>query len=182
MLFKTCTACNIEQDVTCFAPHKTGKYGVTSVCKACACARSKAYYHANKEAVAVQMKAYQKANKEAIGAYIKAYQQANKEAAADYGKAWRQANPDIMNAYAAKRRASKLLATPSWADKEAIAGMYQLAALFNSTGINLHVDHIVPLKSNKVSGLHCEANLQLLSATENIIKGNRYWDDMWTTA
>ena len=73
-------------------------------------------------------------------------------------------------------------ATPSWADKEAIAGMYQLAAIFNSTGINLHVDHIVPLKRSKVCGLHTEDNLRLLPATENITKGNRYWDDMWTTA
>jgi 5-methylcytosine-specific restriction endonuclease McrA len=51
--------------------------------------------------------------------------------------------------------------------------MYRLAAMFG-----LHVDHIVPLKGltkdgYPVSGLHCEANLQLLRQEVNGSKGNR---------
>jgi hypothetical protein len=55
--------------------------------------------------------------------------------------------------------------------------MYQLATIFNRTGMNLQVDHIVPLQSDLVCGLHCEANLQLLPASDNISKGNRHWPD-----
>lgn len=46
------------------------------------------------------------------------------------------------------------------------------------TGVKHHVDHIVPIKSPIVCGLHCEANLQILPEAENIRKGNRHWPDM----
>jgi hypothetical protein len=47
-----------------------------------------------------------------------------------------------------------------------------------STVPGTHVDHIVPLVSKFVCGLHCEANLQLLPGPENQRKGNRVWPDM----
>lgn len=47
-----------------------------------------------------------------------------------------------------------------------------------STGIDYQVDHIVPLRSPIVSGLHCEANLRVITATENAQKGNMLWPEM----
>ena len=177
MLFKVCTKCGKEQSVAFFSKHANGKHGVRPNCKTC----ERSYRQENKDAIALSAKMYVEKNKDDIVAYKKAYRQLNKEALAFKDKKYKQDNHHKVNAINANRKAIKLQATPSWTDKEAIAGMYQLAAIFNSTGINLHVDHIVPLKSNKVCGLHSEDNLRLLPATENITKGNRYWDDMWTT-
>ena len=192
-LTKVCTTCKVEKGVGDYHKKKTGKYGVRAECKCCYVERIKAYYEANKEAVLERNKAYLKDNKEAIAEYKKAWQQANKKTIADQKKAWQQANkeaiaerkkayqkanPHLCNAHNAKRRASKLMATPAWANSEAISGMYELAAIFNRTGMNLHVDHIVPLQSDLVCGLHCEANLQLMPASDNASKGNRHWPDM----
>jgi hypothetical protein len=44
--------------------------------------------------------------------------------------------------------------------------------------LNHDVDHIVPLTSKFVCGLHCEANLQYLPSRVNQSKKNRYWPDM----
>ena len=89
-----------------------------------------------------------------------------------------QRNKPLFAALTAKRRAAKLLRTPTWlseADTRAIADFYRLAAQRTvKTGVPWHVDHIVPLQGQLVSGLHVPWNLQLLPATDNIAKHNRY--------
>jgi hypothetical protein len=77
-------------------------------------------------------------------------------------------NRGYFKAKAAKYRASRLKATPIWANLVTIKEIYQTCPE------GYHVDHIVPLQGSLVCGLHCEFNLQHLSATENLSKGNRW--------
>lgn len=85
----------------------------------------------------------------------------------------------VINAKAAARRFSKAKATPSWVNVDAVLEVYaQCRALSSETGVRHHVDHIVPLRSKLVCGLHCEANLQVLPKSENLKKCNRTWPDM----
>jgi len=67
-----------------------------------------------------------------------------------------------------KRRATKLQRTAPWADLKAIKEFYL------NCPKGYHVDHIVPLQGTNVSGLHVLNNLQYLTATQNLKKGNKY--------
>ena len=85
-------------------------------------------------------------------------------------------NPVVEAARMASRKAKKISATPAWANKRKIDEIYKVAKeMRDRTGINFHVDHIVPLKSNVVCGFHSENNLRIVEASENIKKGNKFW-------
>jgi len=84
-------------------------------------------------------------------------------------KQWLTKNPDKVVALSAKRRSAKLNRTPEWVDMEEIKDIYIEA---NYQG--MHVDHIIPLQGELVSGLHVTNNLQLLTEFENLSKGNKY--------
>jgi hypothetical protein len=175
MLTKVCTGCNLEKTVYCFHKSKLGKYGVAAVCKDCRTAYRKQYNKLNR---ATARKYQQDHSDEHKSANLR-YRQANKKIIAEKNKKYRKDNSDKVNANTALRRASKLQATPPWIDLESVKAIYKQAAEATINGIPTHVDHIVPLRSNVVCGLHCEANLQLLSSSNNASKGNRWWPDMW---
>jgi hypothetical protein len=73
-----------------------------------------------------------------------------------------------------RRRAQELKAMPAWANKEAILAIYKKAKyLTETTGILHHVDHYYPLQSPFICGLHVAENLRVITASENLKKGNR---------
>jgi hypothetical protein len=88
-------------------------------------------------------------------------------------------NPEIMNAKLVKRRCHKKNAVVSWKNDFFIREIYSLASLRTKlTGFSWHVDHIVPIQSKLVCGLHWEGNLQVIPAKHNLAKNNHYWPDM----
>ena len=82
---------------------------------------------------------------------------------------WCQRNPGKVAAKEIRRKRSVAQAIPSWANIAEINAIYKTARLNGLT-----VDHIVPIKSPVVCGLHCESNLRLLSKSENSSKGNKW--------
>jgi hypothetical protein len=142
--------------------------------------RVRAYEEKNKELVAARKKIYYEQNKEADAARGKAYRASNKKKAAERARKWTQENREKVNARNSRHRAARLNATPAWANASEIVDLYEAAHAFRLyTGQEYHVDHIVPLQGKTVCGLHVPANLQVLLATENASKKNRYWPDMW---
>jgi len=89
---------------------------------------------------------------------------------------WNKNNKDKRAAYEGKRRAMQLQRTPAWdPDAHLIIAKYQLAAMFTkASGIEHHVDHIIPLQGKKVSGLHTFANLRVIPGSDNVKKSNKY--------
>lgn len=71
-------------------------------------------------------------------------------------------------------------ATPAWSDRNKVLEIYEQARKVSElTGIQHHVDHVVPLTSKKVCGLHNEFNLRVIPAIDNLKKHNRTWPSMW---
>lgn len=91
---------------------------------------------------------------------------------------WRKNNKDRARYLDAKRRAAKLNASPKWLSIEQLEEVYDfyiIARMFQYyTGLEYHVDHIVPLQGKLVCGLHVPWNLQILEARENIAKNNKF--------
>ena len=115
---------------------------------------------------------WKKENKERHAALNrKSFRASPKQQAAHNADSLRRAKrfPEKGRYAAAKRRAMKLQATPHWANQEVIKQIYKEA-----TEKGMHVDHIVPLNNPLVCGLHCEFNLQILPATENLRKSNKF--------
>jgi hypothetical protein len=76
-----------------------------------------------------------------------------------------------------RKRETKLkVATPNWSDTNAMFEVYEECRKLNNEAgyIKYHVDHEVPIKSSIVCGLHVPNNLQILLASENISKSNKF--------
>jgi hypothetical protein len=98
----------------------------------------------------------------------KEYRKQNPEACRERSKKHYYDNKQDYIARNARRRAAELERTPKWANLEAIKEIYR------NCPEGHHVDHIIPLQGEKVSGLHVENNLQYLPAGENLSKANKF--------
>lgn len=101
----------------------------------------------------------------------------NPEEFLEKARARHKKNPHIAIAKARKQSLAKDLRTPRWQpdlDDFVAQECYHLAKIRRiATGIEWHVDHLVPLRGRLASGLHCASNLQVIPASINRFKGNK---------
>lgn len=93
-----------------------------------------------------------------------------RETGTDDVKEWRAKNPDktrILYRHRLARQAKYLKQMPPWVN------MQELKAIYAACPPGLTVDHMVPITSDVVCGLHVPWNLQYLELSENIRKGNK---------
>lgn len=145
--------------------------------------RRSEYSRKNTIPLAAKRKAYVANNREKVLAAKRVWRKANpektKESDRRGGKKWAAANPHKKREHCRRHFAAKRQAIPQWADRQAIDLIYAAAVkAARESGKPYHVDHIVPLQSPIVCGLHCEANLQVLPGSDNQSKGNKRWPDM----
>jgi len=125
--------------------------------------RKRRYYEQNKERHAILMSDNYQKSKEVVKLRV---------------AEWKKQNAAKVNANCMKRHAQKLNATPPWLTEDdhwLLEEAYDLAKLrTHMFGFMWHVDHIIPLKGKNVCGLHVPINLQVIPASENCSKRNRF--------
>lgn len=98
----------------------------------------------------------------------------------NYRNAWKENNKTQVRADTKARRRKHRQATPKWltrAQKSQIRHIYQIAiTMSQTTGEQYVVDHIVPLRSDEVCGLHVPWNLRVITQEENLRKSNKLLD------
>ncbi len=139
-------------------------------------ARGKVKYVENKDKIKIKQKIYNIENKESVAAQQKAWAINNKDKRKITRRKHRIANPGKSNAITAKRRAAIIKATPPGTDMKPIDALYiECAKISKETGIPHCVDHIIPLRprAGEPRGSHSLDNLRIITAAENMSKGNR---------
>lgn len=86
----------------------------------------------------------------------------------EYSKLHYLANKESYLANAGRYRARLGLAQPAWADVNKILQIYR------ECPEGYHIDHIFPLQSDWVCGLHVEYNLRAITSQENLKKSNKF--------
>ena len=159
--YKICSKCKIKKPANSetFGKQKNKIDNLRPECKACMALRLK-IAHAAKPKDEMRKKRRNYYNK-------------NKEKMKVTQLLWNKANKGKVRHYKRVRKEKLKRSTVSWFEKEMVEIVYHEVAIRG-----WEVDHIVPLQSNLVCGLHCHANLQILEKKINRAKSNSYWPDM----
>jgi hypothetical protein len=193
MIIKKCSKCECDKDIKAFSRDSRSKDCHTSICKVCKNRQDKEYRRINKAKVSESKriaylnnrehyiesskKRYAE-NREHILELQKEYYRSNKEFISNRSKKYYEANKGRYNAWAKKYKLRKIQRTPKWLTREdylKIEAMYELAQRLSiETGILHHVDHIIPLKGETISGLHVPDNLQVIPWYDNLQKSNKF--------
>jgi hypothetical protein len=193
---KKCSVCGVEKELFAFYKRASSPDGLRNNCKACHIAANSTRYYANHEANKEwHRKHHQKKleanpnwsaeyyakNKDRLSAYdAEYYRTKNKEKRLAQVKQWVAKNRGRANANKKAYKVAKIQACPPWVREDAdlmwmMAEAYELAVMrTDMLGFPWHVDHIVPLRGKKVSGLHTPWNLQVIPGKENMSKSNKF--------
>lgn len=130
-----------------------------------------------REEVKDRKNAWYEANKEQV---IQAAATRPLEVKRVYQKAWKDRNTIWVRADTKARRRKHREATPPWLSREQkaqIRELYKIAiTMTKTTGEQYVIDHIVPLRSDVVCGLHVPWNLRVITQEQNLLKSNKLID------
>lgn len=192
--FIKCNSCKKIKTATINNFHKSrlDRGGDSEICKSCVRIRTQKYMKKPeaKKAAKDRTQKWCTENKDRKNKNSREWKAANKDKVAESSKRYMEKpeskavrrkafavrywkNPDKYRAKASAYDRRVRNSRPRWQSMSQVNRFYQIAK-----ALRLEVDHIVPVNSELVCGLHCVDNFQLLTRSENARKGNRLWPDM----
>lgn len=191
---KKCVLCGETKELGFFYRRKDSPDGYRNDCKPCRIAVShknyvdklddKRVWHRVNYAAKIASNPnwhaeYYAKNKEVRLAYdAEYYRSKNREKRIKQVNEWVANNKGRANANKKAYKVAKINACPPWLNEEhhwMIQEAYDLAQTRSEMlGFTWHVDHIVPLRGKKVSGLHVPWNLQVIPGSDNMSKSNKF--------
>lgn len=161
------------------------KRATTGGCHECALAfaarNKKRKFEADPDAVRANDRKRYAADPGRVKKIRQGYRSRNREMILAKARAYYESNPpsqESLNSMNARRRASKLNATPPWTTPEMKAEMKAIyresIEMSKRLGVVFHVDHAVPLKGVVVSGLHVPWNLRIITQEENLSRPRHF--------
>lgn len=162
----TCYSCSLEDNIRY---HDENHEDVLE--------RRRIHYQENQDVCIARSRIWREENHYAVLERERMYREKNREFRRNNSARWRKENHSRSRAHESKRRAAKRQAIPSWYsefDEFVFQQAYELAALRQQeTGIEWHIDHMIPLRARKCCGLHCADNIQVIPAEMNLEKSNK---------
>jgi len=139
---------------------------------------AKEWYERNKKLTKERSRQWALNNPDKRAISITKWREENREQHNAGNREWNSKNKDIKAALSGKRRSAKLNRTPKWLtadDIEHMQALYSVAAMIQrESGVEYHIDHIIPLQGKFVSGLHVPDNLRVIPAVDNLKKSNKH--------
>ena len=178
---KQCTKCNEFKDLEFFTKNSQLKSGRASICKACSSKATNEYNKKNRDKCRLNNERWMQSNpdkfKECQIRYNQSSHDRRKHILAEHHKRYVLKNRGKVNAKNMRRHAAKMQRTPMWLTKDHFKQIQEFYihahVLTVQSGIPYHVDHIIPLQGENVSGLHVPWNMQVITAHENVVKSNK---------
>ena len=190
--FKSCCNCEKIKSREEFSAHRKTSDGLQPRCKICVRAYQQEWNRKNPEKVAAKSKNHRSRNLDKVISRERAYAENNRDAInararkkgieirpllREKKRIKNSEEPWVNRELDAHKRARGGVAP--WSSRNARLEFYKHAHMRTiETGIPHEVNHKVPLQSKYVSGLHCEANLEVITMSKNRKLHNGCWPDM----
>lgn len=159
----------------CPKGHVADRFTQGGRCVMCARAMASAWAKANPDRARERARRSHAKNQAERVIKNRLHRQANPGKNAAWRKTYYERNKAKHLAGVRRRQAALIQRLAPWADLGAIEAIYiEAARISKETGIPHHVDHVIPLQGATVSGLHVETNLEIITATRNLEKGNAH--------
>ncbi len=163
----------------CFEPKEEDLFPKSgNVCKICRSEKSRIDRAKNGDSINARRREVYIDRKETINKANREWQEKNRERVREINRDYYHEDKSRRRSYQNARRKRVKLATPKWLtpnDFKKMEMLYTISRFVSErTGVEMAVDHIVPLNGSLVSGFNMPENMKVITKLDNEKKGNRY--------